>query len=261
MISHNFMATITPTTIARETSKKTDYPHGPDFGRWTNWGMPSSSPKPIDFVIMGVTSGNYVLPRALENEQRFIKAPRRQTYHFYEAPINWTKQVDKFLLASERMGAKALWWDYESNNNNIFNKRTALETMEAIKWLKARFAGPVGIYSNLSDYLYYLKPWVGKFMEGVDWWCAYPDRPITTSEYITMMTRINRGYVMLQYSWRGVAKDYGVLNYPGNNVYEATKASIDLNVFVGGDIDTWLGLEKPAKPRRFPLWKIPRRPR
>lgn len=199
--------------------------HGIDFGRWTEWRRPETSPKSIDFVIMGLSSGDYTPPRVEINMPFIQKEKCAMGYHFYESQINWTKQVGVFLRNAERAKVKALWWDYESNERNRFYERTANETMEAIKWLGARFDGIVGLYSNLNDYYVNLQPFIDSFMFSVPWWIAYPDNDPDNINH-PWYEKIGRSHKFYQYSWTGHGPDWGVYNYPD-------KKAIDLNVYEG----------------------------
>jgi GH25 family lysozyme M1 (1,4-beta-N-acetylmuramidase) len=218
--------------------------HGVDYGRWTEWRRPEVSPKPIDFIIAGLSSGDYTPPRVEINMPYIRKEPVAMGYHFYESQINWTKQVGLFLRNAERAKVKALWWDYESNERNRFYERTANETMEAIKWLRERFDGIVGLYSNLNDYYVNILPFpVAPFFEDVPWWVAYPDNDPDDINH-PWYEKIGRTHSFYQYSWSGHGPDYGVYNYPD-------KKAIDLNVFEGSKslMHIFLGIiDEPPPP-------------
>ena len=226
--------------------------HAVDFGRYTIYKKAVHPPQPVDFVIMGVSSGNYTPPKARLNFEEVAKEEYPMAYHFYEAQVNWTKQVDVFLVNAEKIKALALWWDYETGPNQKFYERTANETRESIIWLRERFPGPVGIYTNFNNYITDLEPYGAQFFAGVDLWLANPDNnidPMQTYPYwndsplsCRIKHRQKNDQIIKQNSWIG-SKEYGIANYPDKKV-------IDLNVWNGTDAEfyTWINREEPPPP-------------
>jgi len=224
--------------------------HGCDFGRYTEWKRPESPPKPIDFVIGGVSSGTYTIKTFDINLPEFLKEPRFMSYHFYESGPGWKAQADKFAVNSEKSKAKALWWDYERGTYSILDKRTAFETAEALAWLGQRFPR-AGMYANIYDFVANFQKHVGDLANAVEWWVAWPaGNESWEPRWEYPWGKPNRPFSscrLYQYSWKGVAPDYGATN---------DKQAMDLDVSVGDDLDKWLGIEQTDEKVWQQIYKV-----
>ena len=123
-------------------------PRGIDFGRYTQW---QTSPTPIDFVIAGVTSGNYVVNHYSENLPFYLQEPRLMAYHFFE-PVSAQVQADIFSQKAEECGAKALWIDWENYSGHALTTGDVNTLTALYGILNARFPR-VGIYSNHDSFI------------------------------------------------------------------------------------------------------------
>jgi hypothetical protein len=225
--------------------------HGIDFGGWTEWERPDSSPRPIDFVICGVAWG---MSKNLSYDKNlpFIKKEKRlMTYGFYHGQPDWLEQVKLWKKLSEDAGSKAIWLDWERSTYSVLSnnpQRHARRAKNMLSWLLDNFNGKVGIYSNFNDYVVFLQNYVD--VRDVPLWLAWPDGSFDSPPGNTYWwNRINRernDYIIDQYGWKGYGPDYGTTN---------NKKSMDLDA-VNPDInlDVWLGIEdEPEEPPTTPL--------
>jgi len=217
---------------------------GIDFGRWTTWQRPITSPLPIDFVIAGLTSGTYNVGTYAKNMTAIKKEKRGMLYHFFE-PGNAILQADVASRAMDESGAKALWLDWETTKNHRLTLAD-VETFSVLyQTLKERYPR-VGMYSNHED-MWFMQRENPDLAETIEWWLAYPSRDMNQNEYHYLYkSRIARPFEsvrFLQYSWWGDAKAYGVTN---------ENSAMDLNVYMGNvlDLDEWLGVQ-PDEPVDF----------
>lgn len=237
--------------------------HGIDYGRWTEWKRPENPPKPIDFVIAGLTSGDYWTTLGRKNVEAVKAEKRRITYHFYEFKTNWVPQVEVALEAAEAVNAHAIAWDYETqgypwqtnypgSKGNI--ERVANETREALKRLGAHY--PVLLYSNFNNYINHLKPYIGHVLNDIELWIAYPHaggyppRPGVLPASLWGKTgRPEDDWKFHQYSWHGDAPAYGAVN---------EKKEMDLNVFNGTEqeLDAFLGISEQPPAEWTTQWEI-----
>lgn len=210
--------------------------HGIDFGGYTEWRRPDTSPLPIDFVICGVAWGATENTYIQSNMPEIQKEKRLMTYGFYHGEPDWKTQAILWLKLSVEAKSKAIWLDWERSSNSVLSinpRNHARRAENILKYLSDNFPGKVGIYSNFNDYIDYLQPYVD--VREYPWWAAWPlddyNSPVGTDYW---WGRINRdNYTIYQYTWKGYAKDYGVIN---------NKKSIDLDIVNPKvNLDSWLG--------------------
>lgn len=232
----------------REDVHRLMKPHGIDFGRWTQWRRPENPPQPIDFVVAGITSGRNKVASYEANKPALLKEKRLMAYHFYESGTNWLPQAESFLRTAEELPVRRLWWDYERSGISTLDKRTALETAEALNWLGQRFPR-VGIYANIYDFVALFQKFVPQTAREVEWWISYPGNdPNLTPPWKWSWGEPDRPFSscnLYQYSWKGDAQAYGATN---------TKKEMDLNVYQGDNLDAWLGIkngEEPTQPNNL----------
>jgi len=222
-------------------------PHGIDFGRWTQWQPPDDPPKPLDFIIAGITSGDYAVQTFEANKIYIAAEERLMTYHFFE-PISWNsratpqKQADIYSKYADMVGPKALAVDWENTSYFTLGKGDVFNFISMIEILQMRYPR-VFMYSNISDFEELIVKYAPEFAKDIDLWIAYPPK----SEYsewknwpIYSEARLGRSWdsvSFLQYSWWGDGEAYGVVG--GSPVY------MDLNYYQGTmeELDAWLGIQ------------------
>lgn len=227
------------TLLEQYLAKLLGRPHGIDHGGWTQWALGAVVKKyrrHIDFVIMGVGWGAHEHPHFEANLPEILKVKRRMGYLFFNRDPAWEAQADFFLKQLERMDARAAWLDWE-RTNHLPNagygvdetKRLGKQASKAWKIIEkvmANFDGPVGLYSNFNDY--FLLQQFEFPIDTLPWWAAWPDdnplSPCGNSWWWDIIDRPMGDYLIDQYSWRGIAADWGATN---------TKDKMDLNIFNG----------------------------
>ena len=218
-------------------------PHGIDFGRYTTWARNENPPQPVDFVIAGLTSGNYTVPTFEANKDVLLKEKRKMAYHFYEPNYTALVQADLATLRGELIGAQAYWIDWEDTSYHTLDGSDVAKVRDIYTILKKRHKN-VGVYSNLDDFTM-IQRYDPELANEVEWWMAYPDNYPDRTDYPgTWGSKINRGFDtirFLQYSWSGDAQLYGATN---------DKKSMDEDVFLGtmDELDAWLGITVEPPP-------------
>jgi hypothetical protein len=229
-------------------AQKDNIMHGIDFGGYTRWKRPPTSPLPIDFLVVGVAWGIYKNTTYDYNLPAILQEPRLMTYGFYNGKHPWKEQAELWIGLSADAGSKFIWIDWERSASSILQDdppRHAGRCANIYSFIQDNFDGNVGIYSNFNDYVVYLQPYVNA--RDWPWWVAWPDESYDTLPgNSTWWNRIHRekgDYIIDQYSWKGYAPDYGE---------QENKKSMDLNVINPNiNLDAFLGItptEPPPEP-------------
>lgn len=235
---------------------------GVDFGRYTEYGGSQIAKQQVDFVIAGLTSGDYFTEKGKANIEVVKAEPVKMLYHSYEFTTNWLPQVDIVIEAMWLTGAYGVWWDHETSgipgtkNYRLTNsmKRVSLESAEAVYALKEEFNGRAGWYLNFSDY-YQVMQYAPKSLANSELWIAFPHgsnqypRPgyISPEKFWPKTGRPEGDWLIHQYSWVGPSEDYGVANYK-------EKKGIDLDfVNPNRNLLEWLGITEVGPPENGDL--------
>ncbi len=247
------------TLLEQYLDKLLGKPHGIDHGGWTQWALKAVVKKYrryIDFVIMGVGWGTREHKYFSVNLPEILKVKRRMGYFFFNRAPAWEAQADFFLKQLERMKAKAAWLDWERTNHlpnagHGVDETRRLGSQAESAWkimakVQANFSGPVGLYSNFNDYFLFQQ--FEYPIDTLSWWAAWLDDnplfPAGNSLWWNVIDRPREDYLIQQYSWTGVASDWGATN---------TKDKMDLNVVNGSmkDLDEFLGISPEKYASRF----------
>lgn len=219
-------------------------PHGVDFGRYTEWEPPEAPPRPIDFVIAGITDGFIELPTFEANKPFLLNVKRLIAYHFFRA-VSAVTQAENFLYHAAQVQPKALAVDWEDTRYHKLTENDVYTLVELFDLLKEHYERVI-LYSNIDDFELIVK-YAPEFAKTVDLWIAYPPPPVSVNYEKTDWEdwpifdekRLGRPWssvLFLQYSWYGHAPSYGAVN---------NKQEMDLNVFLGTmeELDEYLNIE------------------
>lgn len=242
---------------------ETNKPHGIDFGRWTQWARPDNPPRPIDFVIAGVTSGNYTIQTYEANKIHLQAEKRLMTYHFYEPHYSAVVQADIYSRRIDELEPKAVWIDWEEYRGYVYGKGDVDKITEMVVRLEDKYPR-VGIYANIDD-LFIISKYNKELVQRVPLWIAYPPGPnspyyektdwedwpptvLFGKDWEGMLGRSWDSVDFLQYDWTGDGPDYGTVN---------DKLEIDLDVYQGTmlELDNWLGINKGCLERLKGVFK------
>ncbi|MCB2179445.1 hypothetical protein KQH61_05940, partial [bacterium] len=224
-------------------------PHGIDFGRWRQWAEPDNPPKPLDFVIAGVTSGNHV--NQMWEANRVTLADYRENggivglYHFYE-PVNALSQIKVFMECVEEINPQFVAVDFEElYKGQVLGASDAKILKELILALWEYYPrDKVMIYCGHDTWVVNVRKYDPAFFDQVELWLTWPNDAGENTVafhpfYASKMGRRFEDVRIFQYSWDGDAPAYGIINGP---------LDLDLDVYVHAQpFDEWLGIE-PEEP-------------
>ncbi len=230
-------------------------PHILDFGRWTQWARPDDSPRPIDGVICGITSGNYPVQTYYANREAVKLEKRKFVYHFFEKGFPAQVQADVFSAHGEFIEPLVYAIDWEEYTKSSTGERVTYGAAEAYELVKiyeiltSRFPRAL-VYSNIDDFEILVK-YVPEFARDCNLWIAYPPGPNSPNFEKTDWEdwpmyneeRLGRPWSsvkFLQYIWCLDGPTYGTLN---------NKLEIDGNVFQGTmkELDAWLDINQGCR--------------
>jgi len=205
-----------------------------------------------DFVIVGVSDGNYQLPSVNKFLAEASRAPVTGAYHYLRSSRPLDEQVETYLKAVKNFDLDFHVVDYERINNQN-TKAFAMMPKAFCKAVKAETGKKVLIYTSPSVVAEYMYPHDVYYIreDWVNLWVAqYPYKtwhwrlkhvPTSESWQPYLPTGV-KDWKFWQYSadFNGQAKHHGVR---GNN-------DIDLDVFNGtkAELISWAKEDQPDQP-------------
>lgn len=214
--------------------------HGIDFGVWRQWATPDNPPKPLDFVVAGITYGaspnRMYAANKLALQDFSDNGGNLLAYHFY-TPVNALSQVRTIVPHVREVGAFGVAIDWESSAAHTIGKEDVPVLKDIVYSLWNEFPkDKVLVYASHNKWKF-LRDIDPHFADEVELWLTWPIKDPDIDHfhpyYAKYMGRQFDQVRLFQYSWWGDAHAYGVLNDP---IY------IDLDVYTHKQpFEEWVG--------------------